>query len=358
MFIMDKVKIGIIGTGSISNVHIQGYKKLPNVEIVAACDINEERVKAAAEKYDIPNVFTDYNEMLNSVELDGVSVCTWNNAHAPASIAALKAGVNVLCEKPMAMNAEEAEEMLKVAEESGKLLMIGFVKRFEEKTAAVKRFIERGELGEVYYGKIGYTRRRGNPGGWFSNKELSGGGPLIDLGVHVIDQVRYVMGKPKAVSAYGATFDKIASRTDIDPTGEYVAADHSKSGEFINNVEDSAIGVIKFDNGATIFIETSWVQHVKEGQTYLELYGSHAGISLEPKLQIAGDKDEFMVNWEPVFTPNDGFGIIFDRETAHFVECIQKGIPCRCPAEDGLEVMKILDAIYKSAETGKEIDIK
>lgn len=355
---MDKIKIGIIGTGSISTVHIQGYKKLPNVEIVAACDINEERVKEKAKLYDIPNVFTDYNEMLETMDLDGVSVCTWNNAHAPASIAALKAGVNVLCEKPMAMNAEQAQEMLDVANESGKLLMIGFVKRFEEKTATVKKLIENGELGEVYYGKIGYTRRRGNPGGWFSNKELSGGGPLIDLGVHVIDQVRYVMGKPNAVSAYGSTFNKVVTSGNTAAAGGYVSSDFGKSGESVNNVEDSAIGVITFDNGASIFIETSWVQHIKEGQTYLELYGSHAGMALEPELEIAKDKDDLMINWAPVFSPNDGFDTIFDREVAHFVDCIQNGVECRCPAEDGLEVMKILDAIYKSAETGENVIIK
>lgn len=353
---MGKVKIGIIGAGSISQFHIHGYQQLPDVELTAVCDINEERAKLAAEKYGIPHVFTDFNEMLKSVELDGVSVCTWNNAHAPASIAALKAGVNVLCEKPMAMNAEQAEEMLKVSKETGKLLMIGFVKRFEDKTQLVKKLADNGEFGDIYYAKIGYTRRRGNPGGWFSNRELSGGGPLIDLGVHVIDLVRYVMGKPKAVSAYGNTFNKIASRTDIVQTGDYKAA--SNQGEDINNVEDAAVGVINFDNGATVTLETSWVQHVKEGQTYLELYGSKAGISLEPKVEISGEKDGMMIDWAPVVSFNDDFQTIFDREVAHYVDCIKNGTICRNPAEDGVEVMKILDAVYESAETKKDVKIK
>ena len=209
---MDKLKVGIIGTGGISECHVSGYKELENVEIYAMCDINEERVKEKTEKHGVERVFTDYNEMLDKCELDAVSVCTWNNSHAPISIAALKKGVNVLCEKPMAMNAGEALEMKQAAEDSGKLLMIGFVRRHGNDCAILKDFIEAGDLGDIYYTKANYIRRNGNPGGWFSDKSRSGGGPLIDLGVHVIDLVRYLSGNPKPVSVYGAVYNKLGNR--------------------------------------------------------------------------------------------------------------------------------------------------
>ena len=206
---MSKIKVGIIGTGSISHLHIQGYLKNPDVELYALCDINEERVKAAGEKYKVSRIYTDMNEMLKLEELDAVSVCTWNSAHAPCSIAALKAGKHVICEKPMAMNAEEARAMKKAADEAGKLLMIGFVRRFGNDANIIKDYQSTDFLGDIYYAKATYLRRKGNPGGWFGDKARSGGGPLIDLGVHVIDLTRFLMDNPKPVSVYGATFQKL-----------------------------------------------------------------------------------------------------------------------------------------------------
>ena len=147
---MSKIKVGIIGTGSISHLHIQGYLKNPDVELYALCDINEERVKAAGEKYKVSRIYTDMNEMLKLEELDAVSVCTWNSAHAPCSIAALKAGKHVICEKPMAMNAEEARAMKKAADEAGKLLMIGFVRRFGNDANIIKDYQSTDFLGDIY----------------------------------------------------------------------------------------------------------------------------------------------------------------------------------------------------------------
>jgi len=351
----ERVKIGIIGVGSISHVHIQAYKQLPNVELVAACDINAERAEKVAKQYGIPHVYADYNEMFKEVELDGVSVCTWNNGHAPATIAALKAGVNVLCEKPLALNAQEAQAMVDTAENTGKLLMVGFVRRFGENAQFLKSIIEQGELGKIYYAKTGCIRRCGNPGGWFSDKKRSGGGPLIDLGVHIIDLVWFLMGKPKAVSAVGSTFNYIGSRSHIKGISWYKSADYSE----YNDVEDSAVAMVKFDNGATVFVETSWTQNIKNDQLYLELYGSKAGATLEPELQIMGEKDGYLVDWAPKMDASkSSVQVMFNREIAHFVDCILNGTPCLSPGADGLEIMKILDAIYKSAETGKEVAIR
>ena len=211
---MKKLKIAVIGVGNISRNHIDGYLSHPNVELYALCDINEETLKKKGEKYGITRLYTSEEEMLAQCpEIDAVSVCTWNNGHAPATIMALNAGKHVLCEKPMALNAKEAQEMINAAKKNGKKLMVGFVRRFGNDAAITRDFIDAGDLGELYYAKATYLRRNGCPGGWFSDKARSGGGPLIDLGVHVIDLVRYLMNGPKPVSAYGATFSGFGKRS-------------------------------------------------------------------------------------------------------------------------------------------------
>ncbi|MCL2814504.1 MAG: Gfo/Idh/MocA family oxidoreductase [Oscillospiraceae bacterium] len=207
---MEKIKVGIIGTGGISHLHMAGYKKLSDkVEVTAVCDINEQRVKDYAKQYNVPGCYTDFDEMFKKEKLDAVSVCTWNSAHMPAAIAALNAGADVLCEKPMALDAAQAEMMEKAALDNNKMLMIGFVRRYGNDTAIVKDFIDNNFLGDVYYAKATYLRRNGCPGGWFGDKSYSGGGPLIDLGVHVIDLTRYLAGCPMPVSAYGAAFSNL-----------------------------------------------------------------------------------------------------------------------------------------------------
>lgn len=210
-----KLRVGVVGVGGISESHIAGYKADPRVELAAFCDINEERLKEKGKRHGVTRLFTDVREMVKMPDLDAVSVCTWNSAHAPCTIAALEAGKHVLCEKPMAMNTAEAEAMREAARKSGKLLMIGFVRRFGNDCAVVQDFQREGYFGELYYAKATYLRRNGCPGGWFGDKSRSGGGPLIDLGVHVIDLTRYLLGNPQPVSVYGATFRKLGNRPTL-----------------------------------------------------------------------------------------------------------------------------------------------
>lgn len=349
---MSKIKIGIIGTGSISNLHMAGYTRLDNVEVVAACDLNGKRAEEFAEKYGIKHVFTHYDEMLKMKELDAVSVCTWNNGHAPASIAALKAGKHVLCEKPLAMNVGEALEMESAAKESGKILMVGFVRRFGQNTKILSDFINRGYLGDIYYVKTKCIRRCGNPGGWFSDKKRSGGGPLIDLGVHMIDLSRYLMGKPKAISVTGATFNNIGFRSNIKAFDRYTPADKDDHCD----VEDMAVAMIRFDNGAVLNVETSFSQHIKDDELTLELYGTKAGAMMEPKLELYSEMEDYLVDITPRYSAvSDSFTENFKNETAHFIDCIVNGTECVNPVEDGVELMRILDAIYKSAASGAEV---
>ena len=347
------IKVGVIGTGGISGVHLGGYSRNPNVEIYALCDINEKNLAKRAEEYKVSRTFTDYREMLALKELDAVSVCTWNSAHAECAIAALRAGKHVLCEKPMALNTAQAQEMEKAAKENGKLLMIGFVRRFGNDCAVLKDFIDSGSFGEIYYAKAQYLRRKGCPGGWFGDKSRSGGGPLIDLGVHVIDLCRYLMGGPQPVSVYGATFNKLGDRRHIKDARGYSSTVVSKDDIF--DVEDMATALIRFDNGAVLSVEASFSLNIEKDVGNIELFGTKAGCKLDPELTIFTDMNDYLANVKLAQSTALSFDGLFDNEINHFVECIETGKPCRNPAQDGVTLMKILTGIYKSAETGHEV---
>lgn len=353
---MDKIRIGVIGTGSIAREHLKAYQKNPHVEIYALCDLNAELLAKRAEEFGVERTFTSCEEMLKLPEIDAVSVCTWNAAHAPCTIAALNAGKHVLCEKPMAMNAEEARAMKEAADRNGKLLMIGFVRRFGNDCDILMDMIQNDQFGEIYYAKATYLRRNGNPGGWFGDKSRSGGGPLIDLGVHVIDLSRYLLGRPKPVSVYGATFRKLGNRPDIKGGKAYVAARANDT--TICDVEDLATALIRFDNGAVVSVEASFSLNLKKDVGSIELFGTKAGAKIDPELEMYSEMNGYMTNVTLTNPTALSFDGLFAREIDHYVDCVRLGLPCRSPAEDGIMLMKILDAIYESAATGHEVIIK
>ena len=353
---MDKLKVAVIGNGGISVVHLRGYSLNPDVEIYALCDINEERLNRRGDEYHVDPArrFTDVNEMLAACpEIEAVSVCTWNAAHAQCAIAALNAGKHVLCEKPMAMTVEEAEAMQAAAEKNNRLLMIGFVRRFGNDCAIMKDFIDNGYFGDIYYAKATYLRRKGCPGGWFGDKARSGGGPLIDLGVHIIDLCRYLMGNPKPVSVYGATFNKLGNRSNIKSKAGYIS--QTRENEDIFNVEDLATAMIRFDNGSVLQIEASFSLNIEKDEGVLQFFGTKAGAKLDPELTIYSEMNDYMTNVKLANSTALSFDGLFENEINHFVECVRTGKPCRNPAQDGVTLMKILTGIYKSAETGHEV---
>ncbi len=353
---MKILKAAVIGVGGISHEHITAYQKNPNVELYAFCDINEERLYQKAEKYGVAKerCFTDKDEMLAALpEIDIVSVTTWNSAHAECTIAALNAGKDVICEKPMAMNAEEARRMKEAADKNGRLLQIGFVRRYGNDCKVVKDFIDAGSFGDIYYAKATYLRRNGNPGGWFGDKSRSGGGPLIDLGVHVIDLVRYLLGKPQPVSVYGATFQKLYNRPTVKSQKGYTAADAKQND--ICDVEDLASAMIRFNNGAVLSIEASFSLNIKKPEGDIQLFGTKAGCKLDPQVEIYTEMNDYMVN---VAFDDDtalSFDGLFSNEINHFVDCVLNGTECIAPAQDGIDMMRILDAVYESARTGHEV---
>ena len=351
---MDKLKVAVIGNGGISGVHLRGYSLNPDVELYALCDINEKNLKRRAEEYGVTRLYADKDEMLRELpEIDAVSVCTWNAAHAECAIAALNAGKHVLCEKPMAMTVEEAEAMQAAAEKNNRLLMIGFVRRFGNDCAIMKDFIDNGYFSDIYYAKATYLRRKGCPGGWFGDKARSGGGPLIDLGVHIIDLCRYLMGNPKPVSVYGATFNKLGNRSNIKSKAGYIS--QTRENEDIFNVEDLATAMIRFDNGSVLQIEASFSLNIEKDEGVLQFFGTKAGAKLDPELTIYSEMNDYMTNVKLANSTALSFDGLFENEINHFVECVRTGKPCRNPAQDGVTLMKILTGIYKSAETGHEV---
>lgn len=352
---MSKLKIAVIGVGNISRSHISSYLKNPNVELYALCDINEKTLKEKGELYGITKLYTDEAKMLAELpEIDAVSVCTWNNGHAPASIMALNAGKHVLCEKPMAMNAVQAREMIDAAKKNGKKLMVGFVKRFGNDTALTRDFIDAGNLGDIYYAKATYLRRNGCPGGWFADKARSGGGPLIDLGVHVIDQVRYLMGCPKPVAAYGATFGGFGKRENLKDQVGYKAP---STPDDQHTVEDMATAMVRFDNGAVLAVEASFNMHRKKDVGEVEIFGTKGGIKMSPEFELYTEVNNYLANVSLNQSSAFVFDKAFENEINYFVEAVQNDYDTMPIAEDGYALMTILDAIYKSAETGCEVKI-
>ncbi len=353
---MDRIKVAVIGVGSISKYHIQSYLANACVELYAFCDINGDRLQFMGEKYGVRRLYTDEARMLAELpELDAVSICTWNSAHAPCAIMALNAGKHVLCEKPMATNVEDAVAMKEAAEKNEKLLMIGFVRRFGKDCAIVSDLIKHNKLGEIYYAKVANVRRNGNPGGWFGEKARSGGGPLIDLGVHSIDLVRYLTGMPDPVSVYGTTFKKLGARNEVKTPKPYVAA--SATDHDICDCEDLASALIRFDNGMVLSVEMSFSLNTGDEVNNIQIFGTEAGVKIDSNVTLYGTTDGYLTDTS--FQGDNGLNMreIFAGEINHFVDCINGETACINPAEDGIAMMKILTAIYKSAACGHEVEI-
>ncbi len=346
-----KLRVGMIGAGNIAGIHLDAYRHVPDVEIVAACDIDEERLNLTCDRFGIAKRYTSMQEMIAAEELDAADVCVWNCNHAECAIYALEHGLHVLCEKPMAFNAAQATAMKEAAEKAGRLLMIGFVLRFSQETAIAQEYAE--DLGEIYYAKASYVRRHGAPGGWFCDKARSGGGPIIDLGVHVIDQTRLLMGLPKPVSVYAMASDKIGFRPELKNSVGWSPLPN-KFDNGVMDVEDFGTALIRYDNGAVTLLETSYSLNGPDNAQKM-LFGTKGGISLGDRPQVFTTRHDRMVNIDPIINTGDD---MFVNEMAHFADCALNGTPCRASAEDGIWVMKILDAIYESARTGQEVIIK
>jgi predicted dehydrogenase len=346
----ETIKVGIIGAGAISQNHIEGFQKA-GAEVVAICAPTLQTRAARAKAYGIPFSFATVEELLRTPGLDVVSVGSPNSFHAVHTIQALKAGKHVLVEKPMAMNVEEAEQMVKTAREEKRLLMCGHNQRLTPDCQQVNALREKGQFGSIYHAKCGWVRRRGIPGlgKWFTNKNLSGGGPLIDIGIHLIDRTWYMMGKPDPVAVSGVTYTKFGQDIQSYVCSSMWAGPRDPAG--VMNVEDFASAFIRFSNGATMTVEVSWAANRADESSYTILMGDKLGALVnDTGVTLYGERGD-MISTETIAFDKTKF---LDRH-GHFIACIREGATCPCPGEDGLTVQRILHGIYQSAEKKVEV---
>ncbi|MEA4890092.1 MAG: Gfo/Idh/MocA family oxidoreductase [Clostridiaceae bacterium] len=357
---MDKLRIGIIGCGNIAvNKHLPALVKIPEAELAAFCDIIQARAVSAAQKFGAPEakVYTDYKEVLADPSIDAIHVLTPNREHSFITVEALHAGKHVMCEKPMAINAIEAKKMLDAAQETGKLLTIGYQNRCRPEYQYLKRACENGDLGEIYFAKAHALRRRAVPlWGVFINEYEQGGGPLIDIGTHALDLTLWTMNNYKPVMVVGSAYKKLSDQKETGNVwGDWDPKEYT--------VEDSAFGFIKMANGASIYLESSWALNILDAEeAAITLCGTKAGADLHDGLRINGvrydrqyiDKPDMQIGGV-AFTGGKNKGTPADIESNTWVNAILKGTPLRVLPEQAYVVSLILDAVYESSRTGKAV---
>lgn len=367
---METLQIGVIGVGWPGQRHIEGYQKHPQAEIVALSDVNTEAAEGVKAQYGVSGarIHGDYHELLADDGVHAVSICTPNFLHAPMAIAALEAGKHVLLEKPLAHTVADGERLAAaVAAHRGQAFMIAFNNRYRPDSIVLKQQIDAGELGDIYYAKSGWLRGAAEFAlrGWFTQRERSGGGPLIDLGVHMLDLTLWFMGNPRPVSVSGSVYRKF---------GEIMRA---SAGTEVD-VEDLATAFIKLDNGATIVLDVSWLSHIEQSNlVYAQLFGTGGGAKIERGLGLeAGRREELVMTTttgsgpsratlvrHPLFqsmqASQPGFMLYesFRAEIADFVDSVREGRQPGATITHGLDVLRVIDAIYRSAESGREVDL-
>lgn len=356
---MKKLKLGIVGCGGIANnKHLPALAKLSDkIEIVAFCDIIVERAEKSAKDFGVEGakVFSDYKELLKE-DLDVVHVCTPNRSHSEVSIAALEAGNHVMCEKPMAKTSAEAIKMVEAAKRTGKKLTIGYQNRCRPDSLHLKKIVERGDLGDIYFAKAHAIRRRAVPTwGVFLNEYEQGGGPLIDIGTHALDLTLWLMNNYKPVSVMGSVFKKLGNQKDTgNAWGDWNPEEFT--------VEDSAFGFVTMEDGSTIILESSWaLNSLDVGEAQSTLCGTLAGADMKDGLRINKADLGKLTTIKPSL---GGGGVDFfdgeeldpaDVEATKWINCILEDTEPLVKPEQALVVTQILEAIYESAKTGKPV---
>jgi predicted dehydrogenase len=345
-----KLQIGLIGAGGIvQGAHLNpGWLAVPDCEVVAVCDVNPTAAQKLADKFQIPHVFHDYRELVQMKTLDAVDICTPNKLHTPMVLAALKAGKHVMCEKPLATTVKEVLRMEKAARASGKILMTAQHCRFGEHSQAIKAWVDTGALGEVYHARVNATRRNHlpiSPG--FIDPELSGGGPCLDIGVHALDTAMWLMGFPRPVRVSGRTMTNFAKGHEIP--GAWGEWDRKMYG-----VEDFASGYVHFENGATMALEASWLQHQEKEEWNAVLLGKKASVTW-PTGKFHTAVNRALI--DGVIQPKPGVKPAHTEEILVFADAVRNGKPSPVPVGQTLSVIAILEGIMKSSAANRELTI-
>ncbi len=349
------MKVAVIGCGTIANAqHIPAYLANPEAEIKYFCDIIPERAEKAVADYGCGIAVTDYKEVLADPEVEAVSVCTPNNMHSIISIDALRAGKNVLCEKPAARIYSEALEMQKVQHETGKVLNIGVCNRFNNGVIKLKELIDNGVLGDVFHVYVSFRCHRSIPGlgGDFTTKAVAGGGALIDWGVHFLDIVMYCCGDPKPLTVTGEAFSKLGKNI-----GEYVYPGKMWAGppklDGIYDVEDSVTALIRTE-GPTITVNGAWAQNINKEEMYIDFMGDKGGVRIDyysSEFTVYTTKDGKIYEYNSDFEPNDKF----KSEINEFIDCIKTGKKLASHIDTNIITARMMQAIYDSSDAHKEI---
>ena len=345
------LKVGIIGVGGIARAHMPGWAASEHAEIIAGCDVNEATLQEWGQTYGIQMLYTNPEDIINDSSIDIIDICTPNRYHAPLAVAALRAGKHVICEKPLAPTPAEIQEMIAARDECGKLLMTAQHFRFTGSARALKAEIDKGTLGDIYHAR-GWMLRRAAflPGPGFVLKQHSGGGATIDIGVHILDLTLWMMGNPRPVSVTGVARTELAHRE-----GQFsVWSPNPVPPEW--DVEEFASAMVRFENGATLVLEVSWLLHHNTPSEDMQmwLYGTRGG-SHWPTGEIYYSSNATRQHF------NQALQITRNTLEPHALECVEfaqaviDGAPSPVPAEQSLQVMAILDGIYRSQETGREV---
>lgn len=342
-----KFNVAVIGAGAIGINHIKSFNEHPEARVVALAEVSPERGKEAADEFEIPTLTTDYKELLGRDDIHIVSIALPNFLHAPVGLEALQAGKHVMIDKPIATNAADAQKLVEEADKQGNLLMVGQNRRMELPVQTAKQLINRGELGEVYHAKTAMLRRSGIPriGSWFTQTQFAGGGATYDIGVHALDRALYLMGEFDAAAVSGQTYAKFGPRGLGDGSWGKGEVDPNKPFD----VDDLSIALIKLKSGRTVLLEASWAAHW-DNDDYTQVLGTEAGLKFPPLTKFHNTEDGYKVEevemLEPMVNPN---------RMAHFVEVLLGEAEPFVKPQESLALQKILDAIYESARTGKEV---
>jgi predicted dehydrogenase len=355
----ERLRVGVIGAG-VGALHLAAYAQIPRVEIVALAGLDDDRVRRVAAEYNVPQTYREYEHLLAAPDIDAVSVCMPNALHTPVSVDALKAGKHVLVEKPLARNANDARAIVEAAQAHDRVLMVSFDKRYRNDVQWIKRRIEAGDFGRIYYAKAHWMRRAGIPrlGSWFVSKEVAGGGPLIDLGVHVLDMAMYLIGEPQPIAVSANTYAEFGPRGLKGWSGREQFSDEHRDYE----VEDLATAFIRLEGGATLLLEASWATHSSAGDDFgVTLYGTEGGVELmvrnytyENTVRVFTDIDDAPTDMAPKIPKGaGGHGQVIQR----FVAAILDGGPAIPSSAEGLLRAEVLDACYRSAAEGREVTL-
>ena len=339
---MNRLKVAVIGAGQVAQTsHINHYQSFGTVEVAAVCDVNQEAAQKAAKKFGISKWYSDPLEMLKEVQPDAVSICVPNKFHCELACLCLEQGCHVLCEKPPALTAQEAELMRDTADRCGKILTFGFHFRHAGRVSFLKNKIVNGEIGTIYAGEVIWTRRRGVPGwGNFINEELQGGGPLIDIGAHMLDLAVYLMDYPEADYVCAVSSDRIGKQGGTGLMGRW---DGSKF-----SVEDGLFGFIRFADGSSLQVKTSFALHMAEKEERnVCLYGDKKGLSVFPA-ELYGDEDGRQFNTVYPFEEAKDWHYDCIR---NFVESCMGKAEVLVKPEQAVYVQKLINGLYRSAKT-------